>query len=52
MNLIAELKELLKGEVNQKAALLVGEKEDKVKLAFDALVSTSGCNIVTGKRQA
>ncbi len=40
MNLIAELKELLKGEVNQKAALLVGEKEDKVKLAFDALVST------------
>ncbi|WP_044174178.1 DUF937 domain-containing protein [Flectobacillus major] len=40
MNLIVELKELLGGEVSQKAAFIVGEKEDKVKLALEGLVPT------------
>jgi hypothetical protein len=40
MNLIVELKELLGGDISVKAASLVGEKEDKVKLAIEGLVPT------------
>ncbi|MFY7826299.1 MAG: DUF937 domain-containing protein [Flectobacillus sp.] len=40
MNLIVELKELLGGDISAKAASLVGEKEDKVKLAIEGLVPT------------
>ncbi len=40
MNLFGELKELLVGEVANKAANLLGEKEEKVKIAIEGLVPT------------
>ena len=40
MNLFEELRELLVGEVASKAANLIGEKEDKVKIALEGLVPT------------
>jgi OOP family OmpA-OmpF porin len=40
MNLFGELKELLLGEVANKAANLLGEKEDKVKTAIEGLIPT------------
>jgi OmpA-OmpF porin, OOP family len=40
MNLFGELKELLVGEVANKAAAIVGEKEDKVKTAIEGLIPT------------
>lgn len=40
MNLFEELKELLVGEVASKAANILGEKEDKVKIALEGLVPT------------
>jgi hypothetical protein len=40
MNLFEELKELLVREVASKAAILIGEKEDKVKMALEGLVPT------------
>ena len=40
MNLFGELKELLVGEVASKAATIIGEKEDKVKIAIEGLIPT------------
>lgn len=40
MNLFGELKELLLGDVANKAANLLGEKEDKVKTAIEGLIPT------------
>ncbi|MDZ7900060.1 MAG: OmpA family protein [Arcicella sp.] len=40
MNLFGELKELLVGEVANKAAAIIGEKEDKVKTAIEGLIPT------------
>jgi OmpA-OmpF porin, OOP family len=40
MNLFEELKELLVGEVANKAANILGEKEDKVKIALEGLLPT------------
>jgi outer membrane protein OmpA-like peptidoglycan-associated protein len=40
MNLFGELKELLVGEVANKAATILGEKEDKVKTAIEGLIPT------------
>ena len=40
MNLFGELKELLVGEVANKAATIIGEKEDKVKTAIEGLIPT------------
>lgn len=40
MNLFEELRELLVREVASKAAILIGEKEDKVKIALEGLVPT------------
>lgn len=40
MNLFEELRELLVREVASKAAILIGEKEDKVKVALEGLVPT------------
>lgn len=40
MNLFEELRELLVGEVANKAANILGEKEDKVKIALEGLVPT------------
>jgi OOP family OmpA-OmpF porin len=40
MNLFEELRELLVSEVASKAAILIGEKEDKVKIALEGLVPT------------
>jgi OmpA-OmpF porin, OOP family len=40
MNLFEELRELLVGEVASKAANILGEKEDKVKIALEGLVPT------------
>ena len=40
MNLFEELKALLVGEVANKAANILGEKEDKVKIALEGLVPT------------
>ena len=40
MNLFEELKELLVGEVASKAANILGEKEEKVKIALEGLVPT------------
>lgn len=40
MNLFEELRELLVGEVANKAANILGEKEEKVKIALEGLVPT------------
>lgn len=40
MNLFEELRELLVREVASKAAILIGEKEDKVKIALEGLIPT------------
>ena len=40
MNLFEELRELLLGEVASKAANIIGEREDKVKIALEGLVPT------------
>ncbi|PWK29394.1 OmpA family protein [Arcicella aurantiaca] len=40
MNLFGELKELLLGDVANKASNLLGEKEDKVKTAIEGLIPT------------
>ena len=40
MNLFGELKELLVGEVANKAATIIGEREDKVKTAIEGLIPT------------
>ena len=40
MNLFEELRELLVREVATKVAVLIGEKEDKVKIALEGLVPT------------
>lgn len=40
MNLFGELKELLLGDIANKAANLLGEKEDKVKTAIEGLIPT------------
>lgn len=40
MNLFEELRELLVGEVANRAASILGEKEDKVKIALEGLVPT------------
>lgn len=40
MNLFEELREVLVGDVVSKTAILVGEKEEKVKIAFEGLVPT------------
>ena len=40
MNLFEELRELLVGEVASKAANILGEKEEKVKIALEGLVPT------------
>jgi OOP family OmpA-OmpF porin len=40
MNLFGELRELLGGEIAIKTAAILGEKEDKVKIAINGLIST------------
>ena len=40
MNLFEELRELLVGEVATRAASILGEKEEKVKIALEGLVPT------------
>ncbi len=40
MNLFGELRNLLAGDISIKIANITGEKEDKVKLVVDGLIST------------